>query len=72
MHFSIPETEVRSGENGATYVVSRLHCFVLLTRPYFLMSNVRSVLKSLFDVSADVKSHAQVSNSVIKRGCYIA
>lgn len=24
MHFSIPETEVRSGENGSTYVVSVL------------------------------------------------
>lgn len=24
MHFSIPETEVRSGENGSTYVVSMI------------------------------------------------
>lgn len=29
MHFSIPETEVRSGENGSTYVVSMMICFVL-------------------------------------------
>lgn len=28
MHFSIPETEVRSGENGSTYVVSMINaCF---------------------------------------------
>lgn len=26
MHFSIPETEVRSGENGSTYVVSMSIC----------------------------------------------
>lgn len=26
MHFSIPETEVRSGENGSTYVVSMIMC----------------------------------------------
>lgn len=28
MHFSIPETEVRSGENGSTYVVSMIICVV--------------------------------------------
>lgn len=26
MHFSIPDTEVRSGENGSTYVVSTTLC----------------------------------------------
>uniref|UniRef100_A0AAQ5YYR0 PX domain-containing protein n=1 Tax=Amphiprion ocellaris TaxID=80972 RepID=A0AAQ5YYR0_AMPOC len=25
MHFSIPETEVRSGENGSTYVAYNIH-----------------------------------------------
>lgn len=39
MHFSIPETEVCSGENGSTYVVS-------VDSPHFFHVSAHSPLKS--------------------------
>lgn len=44
MHFSIPETEVRSGENGSTYVVSVIIC-VFLFLPAFTLARVKRWLQ---------------------------